>query len=465
MADGDATEGVQPIRQAVFAHFASHFKASVVDTPEMDNLQFIRLSSLEGDSLTKPFSLEEVKSAVWDCDSYKSPGPDEINFGFIKDFWPELQADIMRFIAEFHRNGKLTKGLNSTFIALIPKILDGILIANEAMDEARRTKKELMLFKVNFEKSYDSVDWGYLEVVMGKMSFPVLWRRWIEECICTASASVLVNGSPTEEFPLERGLRQGDPLSPFLFLLAAEGLNVLMQAMVDHQLFSRVGGSGSSWWREIVRIRDGVEGLGGGRFGEGILKRVGDGTETFFWTDPWLGGIPLCERFRRLFDLAVNRSCTVVEMFSLGWDNGGEVWEWRRQLRAWRRKCWGSARLYFLTYSCRLRPPTGGYGNLIMSERLMRDWLPTKTNLAIRGIITPEAQLCVTGCGGIETTHHLFISCNLFGSLGHQLGCGLTCHRWIRKIWLIIFFSLLSLLVVIAHAAPFSSLFGSYVFG
>jgi hypothetical protein len=80
------------------------------------------LTLIEGGSLIKPFSLEEVKATVWDCDSYKSPGPDDINFGFIKDFWTEMQGDVMRFIAEFHRNGKLTKGLNATFIALIPKV-------------------------------------------------------------------------------------------------------------------------------------------------------------------------------------------------------------------------------------------------------------------------------------------------------------------------------------------------------
>jgi hypothetical protein len=86
------------------------------------------------------------------------------------------------------------------------QILDGILIANEIVDEAKKSKKELLLFKVDFEKAYDSVDWGYLDAVMGRMDFPPLWRKWMKECVCTATASVLVNGSPTDEFPLERGL-------------------------------------------------------------------------------------------------------------------------------------------------------------------------------------------------------------------------------------------------------------------
>jgi len=225
---------------------------------------------------------------VWDCDSNKSPDPDGINFGFIKEFWPDMKDEVMRFVSEFHRNEKLSKGINTTFIALIPKvdspqklndfrpislvgslykilatllanrlrgvigsvvsesqsalvknrqILNGILIANEVVNEACKSKKELMLFKVDFEKAYDSVDWGYLDSVMGSMAFPFLWRKWIRECVCTATTSVLVNGSPTDEFPLKRGLRQGDPPSPFLFLLATEGLNIVMKSLVEAQFF------------------------------------------------------------------------------------------------------------------------------------------------------------------------------------------------------------------------------------
>jgi len=125
--------------------------------------------------------------------------------------------------------------------------LDGVLIANEVVDEPIKTKKELMLFKVDFEKTYDLVDWEYLDVVMNKMAFPVLWRKWIKECVTTATASILVNGSPTDEFPLKRGLRQGGPLSPFLFLLAAEGLNIMIKSVVENNLYTgyAVGASNS----------------------------------------------------------------------------------------------------------------------------------------------------------------------------------------------------------------------------
>ena len=241
----------------MFSHFSNHFQAIHESRPSMDALQIRPLSYRQGTNLIKAFTLEEVKGEVWDCDNFKSPGPDGITFRFIKDFWDVMKDGLMRFLVEFHRNGKLTKGINNTFITLIPKvdnpqrlndfrpislvgsmykilakilanrlrlvigsvisenqsafikgcqILYGIMVANEVVDEARKCK-ELILFKIDFEKAYDSIDWTYLDEVMLKMGFPTLWRKWIKECIGTTTTSLLVNRSPTSEFPFERGLR------------------------------------------------------------------------------------------------------------------------------------------------------------------------------------------------------------------------------------------------------------------
>lgn len=89
---------------------------------------------------------------------------------------------------------------------------------------------------MDFEKAYNSIDWGYLQLVMTKKGFPWKWRKWIMDCVTTTYASVLVNGSPKNEFSMCRGLRKGDPFSPFLFLLATEGLNVMLSAVTDVSL-------------------------------------------------------------------------------------------------------------------------------------------------------------------------------------------------------------------------------------
>jgi len=115
-------EGVKNIRTTVYEHFYHHFKSVGASRPQVDGLAFQKLTWGAAGNLIKHFYLEEVRRAIWDCDNYKSPRPDDITFGFIKDFWELLKDDFMRFFVEFHRNGKLSKGVNSTFIALIPKV-------------------------------------------------------------------------------------------------------------------------------------------------------------------------------------------------------------------------------------------------------------------------------------------------------------------------------------------------------
>ncbi|GJU30386.1 putative RNA-directed DNA polymerase, eukaryota, reverse transcriptase zinc-binding domain protein [Tanacetum coccineum] len=87
----------------------------------------------------------------------------------------------------------------------------------------------MLIFKVDFEKAFDSVSWKYLDFVLQKLGFGLTWRAWIKACLVSSRTSILVNGSPTSEFSVKRGLRQGDPLSPLLFIIVMEGLHMSLK--------------------------------------------------------------------------------------------------------------------------------------------------------------------------------------------------------------------------------------------
>ena len=118
------------------------------------------------------------------------------------------------------------------------QILDAVLIANELVDSTLRRKKQGMVCKLDIEKAYDSISWKFLYQVMGRMGFGSLWLSWIKWCISTASFSVPINGSPAGFFPSSKGLRQGDPLSPYLFVIGMEALSCLINRAVEGNYLS-----------------------------------------------------------------------------------------------------------------------------------------------------------------------------------------------------------------------------------
>ncbi|XP_076892373.1 uncharacterized protein LOC143544101 [Bidens hawaiensis] len=116
-------------------------------------------------------------------------------------------------------------------------IADGPLMLNEFVVWMKSNHKMGMLFKVDINKAYDSLNWAFLDSIMAQMKFPGRWRYWILAILRAGRASVLINGSPTMEFACNRGLRQGDPLSPFLFVIAMEALTGIMKKSTNIGLF------------------------------------------------------------------------------------------------------------------------------------------------------------------------------------------------------------------------------------
>jgi len=97
------------------------------------------------------------------------------------------------------------------------------------VSDLKKQKAAGLIFKIDFHKAFDSVSWNYLDDIMGFMGFDRKWRTMIYECLSSSRLSVLINGSPSKEFSVRRGLRQGDPIFPFLSDIATKGLSVLFQ--------------------------------------------------------------------------------------------------------------------------------------------------------------------------------------------------------------------------------------------
>lgn len=205
--------------------------------------------------------------------------------------WPLISDMVFNFFTEFHEKAVIPQGANSSFIVLIPKKIDllckldfrpislinssiklllivlanrikhtlsyliseeqfaffkgrnineSILLVNEVIHARKIQKSDGLIIKIDFSKAYDSVDWSCLIQVMECMKFNQKWIMWIKALLETTKMSILVNGSPTEEFTPQKGIRQGDPIAPYLFLLIGEVLSMLINRALEKGKFRGV---------------------------------------------------------------------------------------------------------------------------------------------------------------------------------------------------------------------------------
>ncbi|XP_060964883.1 uncharacterized protein LOC133033858 [Cannabis sativa] len=241
------------------------------------------VTPLQNDSLLQPVTQEEVKSALFQMHPDKSPRPDGMTPGFYQKCWPIVGDDVIKQVRSFFLFGRLPNGLNHTNLVLIPKkktvttmgdlrpialcnvlykvcskvlanrlkqvlpfvisenqsafipgrlITDNIMISFEVMHYLKRKrvgKEGYMALKLDMSKAYDRVEWIFLRNMMIKMGFDVRVVDLILHCVSTVTYTITHGGREMGPIVPGRGLRQGDPLSPYLFLLCAEGFSSLIR--------------------------------------------------------------------------------------------------------------------------------------------------------------------------------------------------------------------------------------------
>ncbi|KAG7579386.1 Ribonuclease H domain [Arabidopsis thaliana x Arabidopsis arenosa] len=214
---------------------------------------FVRLTDQELTALNKNFLPGEVEKAIKSMGKYKALGPDGFQPIFYHHCWEVLGSSVVRFVLDFFETGELPKDTNDALVVLIAKVVkpekitqfrpirrlstDNIVVVQEAVHSMRRKKgrKGWMLLKLDLEKAYDRVRWDFLEDTIRASGLSDRWVRWIMQCVSYPSMSVLWNGEKTNSFKPLRGLRQGDPLSPYLFVLCLERLCHLIDRSIANK--------------------------------------------------------------------------------------------------------------------------------------------------------------------------------------------------------------------------------------
>ncbi|KAL0386603.1 UNVERIFIED_CONTAM: Retrovirus-related Pol polyprotein from type-2 retrotransposable element R2DM [Sesamum latifolium] len=249
-----------------------------------------KLSSEHALELCREVTPSEVKQAIFQIHDNKAPGPDGFSACFFKKAWNIVGNQVCKAVTDFFRSGRLLRQLNHCIIALVPKsvhsptvadyrpisccnviykaitkiiadrltpvlehlidrsqaafvgrrsITDNIFLAQEMVRQYTRKRiSPRCTINVDLRKAFDSVSWTFLSRVLHGYGFPPLFISWIMECVSTSSFSVALNGSLHGFFPGKRGLRQGDPMSPALFLLSMEFFSRLVKRRTSDSEFN-----------------------------------------------------------------------------------------------------------------------------------------------------------------------------------------------------------------------------------
>lgn len=283
-------DGVEVMDQDMNFQFVSFYKNLLGSKDNCDRIQglddwILKIPDHKVPDLIKVVCDEEIKLAMFNIGDEKAPGPDGYTSCFFKSAWNVLGKDVCKAVKEFFRTGKLLKEVNASLISLIPKVQNpqvvgdyrpialcnviykciSKILANrikECLDDVvdptqnafipgRRISDNILLtqelfknyhrhkgiprcaFKVDIKKAYDSVDWVFLIDLLHLFGFLNQLIGWIKECITTPSYSIILNGEAHGFFPGQKGLRQGDPLSPYLFTLVMQALSSIIKKRID----------------------------------------------------------------------------------------------------------------------------------------------------------------------------------------------------------------------------------------